>query len=149
MKHHLPRLARYAAVSVVSTFTTMTVLGILIATRLTSPAVANIVATAAGTVPSFELNRAWVWKKKGKRAMGREVGAFWAMSFAGLVLSTVFVSFAVHHAESADLSTLQRTLVAQLANLAAWGTLWIAQYVILDKFMFGHHPTPATASAED
>lgn len=147
MRHHLPRLARYAAVSVVSTITTMTVLGVLVATRLTSPAIANVLATAAGTIPSFELNRAWVWKKRGKRAMGREVAAFWAMSFAGLVLSTITVAFAVHHAEQSDLSTLGRTIVAQVANLAAWGTLWLGQYVILDRFMFGRHP--ATAAADD
>ncbi len=145
MKHHLPRLARYAAVSVVSTVTTMVVLGVLIATRLTSPAVANVVATAAGTIPSFELNRAWVWKKRGKRAMGREVFAFWAMSFTGLVLSTVAVAFAVHHAEQSGLSTFGRTVAAQLANLAAWGSLWLGQYVIIDRFMFGgHHAAPAT-----
>ena len=140
MKNHLPRLFRYAAVSVVSTLCTMTVLGVLVATSLTSPAVANVVATAAGTVPSFELNRAWVWRKRGKRAMGREVGVFWAMSFAGLVLSTIAVTVAVHYAERAGLSTLGRTLVAQGANLVAWGSLWVGQYVILDRFMFGTRP---------
>lgn len=143
MRQHLPRLFRYAAVSVVSTITTMTVLGILVATRLTSAAVANIFATAAGTVPSFELNRAWVWGKKGKRAMGKEVGIFWAMSFAGLVLSTIAVAYAAHRAESSGLSTLGRTVTAQGANLAAWGTLWLGQYVILDKFLFGHQPAVA------
>jgi putative flippase GtrA len=148
MRHHLPRLARYAAVSVVSTITTMIVLGALVAGRLTSPAIANVVATAVATVPSFELNRAWVWKKRGKRSMGREVAAFWAMSFAGLVLSTITVAFAVHHAESSGLSTLGRTIAAQVANLAAWGSLWLGQYAVLDRFMFGGHTHPAIA-AED
>ena len=76
--------------------------------------------------------------------MGREVGAFWAMSFTGLVLSTIAVAVAVQHAEQAGLSTFGRTVAAQAANLMAWGSLWLGQYVILDRFMFGgQHAAPA------
>ena len=145
MRQHLRRLARYAAVSVVATVTTMTVLGALLLTRATSAPVANILATAAGTIPSFELNRAWVWGKRGRRAWGREVGAFWAMSFAGLVLSTIAVTWAAHRADATGLSSIGRTVAAQAANLLAWGALWLGQYVVLDRFMFGARREPAPA----
>lgn len=140
MKAHLPRLARYFAASLIATGTSMVVLGALIAFRITSPAIAGVVATGAGAIPSFELKRAWVWNKRGPREMGREVSVFWAMSIAGLLVSSIAVAFATHRAEAAGLSTLARTLTAQIAYLAASGTLWLGQYVVLDKFLFGARP---------
>ena len=75
---------RYGTVSIIATVTSMTVLGVLV-TLTTMPAGwANVVATAVGTVPSFELNRRWVWGRTGKRSLRGEVGPFWILSFAGL-----------------------------------------------------------------
>ncbi len=73
MKALLRRLSRYAAVSAISTSVTLSLLGVLVYTNALSPGWANVVATAAGTVPSFELNRRWVWAKKTKRSLMKEV----------------------------------------------------------------------------
>ena len=43
----------------------------LVAGRILPAGWANVVATAAGTVPSFELNRRWVWNKTGRRSFAR------------------------------------------------------------------------------
>ncbi|HEY0398177.1 MAG TPA: bifunctional glycosyltransferase family 2/GtrA family protein, partial [Acidimicrobiia bacterium] len=56
----LGKLLRYATVSAVATITSLTVLGVLVATGTLSAGWANVVATAVGTIPSFELNRRWV-----------------------------------------------------------------------------------------
>jgi putative flippase GtrA len=130
------RLVRYAAVSVVSTAVSLSILGILIATRVISAAWANIVATSVATVPSFELNRRWVWKKGGQRSLFAEVGPFCAMSFAGLALSTLAVSVAARWANGDGFGTTGRTVVAEGANIATFGTLWLAQFAILDRVLF-------------
>jgi putative flippase GtrA len=135
------KLLRYAAVSVVSTAVSLSILGILIATRAVSAAWANVVATSVATVPSFELNRRWVWKKAGQRSLFAEVGPFCAMSFAGLALSTFAVSAAARWATGDGFGTTGRTVVAEAANIATFGTLWLAQFAILDRVLFKTSPS--------
>ena len=137
---------RYGTVSIIATVTSMTMLGVLV-TATTMPAgVANVLATAVGTVPSFELNRRWVWRKTGKRSIRGEVGPFWILSFTGLALSTVTVSLAAAWASHAGVDGSMRTVVIEAASVAAFGSLWIAQFVILDRILF--RPPPADALTE-
>ena len=103
---HLRKLARYATVSVVSTTVSLSILGTLVATSLVTVGWANVIATAAGTVPSFELNRRWVWRRTGRRSLAAEVVPFCALSFLGLALSTLAVSFGA--ARAASLGTAAR-----------------------------------------
>ena len=131
------KLVRYGAVSVVSTLVSLSILGFLVFTGAASPGWANVIATAVGTVPSFELNRRWVWGRTGQRSLLAEVGPFWVLSFTGLALSTFTVSVAGHWAASAGLHAGMRALVAQAANVCAFGSLWIAQFFILDRSVFG------------
>ncbi len=61
---------------------------------------------------------------------------FWGLTFAGLILSTLFVAIASQWSDS--------TVVVSLANLAGFGVLWVAKFVILDAVLFNTH-TPAEA----
>jgi putative flippase GtrA len=136
MRRRLPILLRYSAVSVVSTLTSLTVLGALVVTGAMTAGWANVVATAVGTVPSFELNRRWVWRRTGRRSAWTEVGPFAVLSFAGLAMSTATVSVAGRWATSLALSTGMRAVAVEAANLAAFGSLWVAQFVVLDRVLF-------------
>jgi putative flippase GtrA len=132
----LRKLLRYAGVSLVATVTSLTVLGVLVGTRAASPVWANVVATAAGTVPSFELNRRWVWHKTGDRSIAAEILPFCALSFAGLVLSTLAVAAAARWANDTGFSGSLRTVAVELANVTAFGALWVIQFVVLDRLLF-------------
>lgn len=132
----LAQLVRYAAVSGIATATSLTVLGLLVLTRAAPAGWANLIATAVGTVPSFELNRRWVWNKRGHRSVGAEVAPFCALSFAGLALSTLAVHVVAVWADVNGLSNGLRTLLVEGANVAAFGSLWVAQFVILDRLLF-------------
>ena len=138
---------RYGTVSIVATLTGMTVLGVLVSTTSMPAALANVIATAVGTVPSFELNRRWVWRKTGKRSLGGEVAPFWVLSFAGLALSTLAVGAAATWAAHAGVGAATRTLVIEAANVAAFGSLWIVQFLILDRILFRATPAPVPMSA--
>jgi putative flippase GtrA len=130
------KLIRYAAVSAISTTVSLTILGTLVATGTTTAGWANVIATAAGTVPSFELNRRWVWNRRGRRSVMREAVPFCVLSFTGLGLSTVAVSLAAGWAAAAGLGAAARTTAAELANVATFGALWVLQYLILDRVLF-------------
>ena len=79
----------------------------------------------------------------GRRSLWAEIGPFCALSFAGLGLSTATVSLVTAWAGHAGFGALGRTLAAEGANCAAFGSLWIAQYLILDKVLF-RTPTGGT-----
>ena len=128
------KLLRYATVSAISTVTSLTVLGILVAAGALTAGWANVIATAVGTVPSFELNRRWVWAKRGRRSLLAEVVPFCALSFTGLALSTVAVSAAAGWVSG--LGSTARALAALAANVTVFGSLWVAQYLILDRVLF-------------
>ncbi len=140
----LATLVRYGAVSGVATSTSLVVLGILVGLLGVGAVLANVVATAVGTVPSFELNRRWVWAYPGRRSIAREVVPFATLSFAGLVLSTLAVRVASAH--TASLSRTWHTLAVEGANVAAYGALWVLQFVVLDRVLF--RPAAASALAE-
>ena len=127
---------RYGTVSMVATATSLTVLGVLVSTTSVPAGIANVLATAVGAVPSFELNRRWVWKRTGPRSVRNEVVPFWLLSLAGLALSTLAVSLTAAWAGSSGLDGAARTVAIEVANLAAWGSLWVAQFLILDRHLF-------------
>ncbi len=145
------KLGRYASASVVATATSMTVLGTLVATGALAAGWANVVATGVGTVPSFELNRRWVWGRTDRRRLLTQMGPFAALSFTGLALSTLAVSLAARWATDAQLGTTGRTVASEAANVATFATLWVVQYVLLDRVLFrssrrprrDHHLTAA------
>lgn len=95
--------------------------------------VANIVAVSLGALPAYYLNRIWVWGKRGRSHLTREILSFWGFAFAGLVLSTVAVNIAANFTDV--------KIVANLANITAFGLLWVVKFFVLDSMVFGpgHH----------
>jgi putative flippase GtrA len=134
------RLFRYAGVSAISTSVSMGILAALVASNAVTAGWANVIATACGTVPSFELNRRWVWGKTGRRSLGREMTPFWALSFLGLGLSTLTVRAATAWATSHHFGSGSRALAATAASLVTFGALWVVQYVLLDRVLFQSPP---------
>lgn len=135
---HTKRLMKYAAVSVISTVVTQSVLFLTYDVWTVSSAMAcNIIATAVATVPAYWLNRTWTWGKRGRSSAWREIAPFWIISFVGLVLSTVAVGIAAHNADQISHLHVVRTLFVQFANLFTYGCIWIGRYTIFNKFLFG------------
>jgi putative flippase GtrA len=145
--HRFRQLLRYSMVSVIATSTSLIVFGTLVATNAMPATWANVVGVGVGTVPSFELNRRWVWGKSGRRSIWAEVGPFVTIAFAGLAASTIAVGIVDHWARRHGLSTASRTLAVLVANVTAFGSLWVLQFVILDRVLFkgGSHGSKTLA----
>ncbi|MDP9452852.1 MAG: GtrA family protein [Actinomycetota bacterium] len=119
---------RYSLVSVVAVAVSQLVLVTCNGVLDWSAVPSNLTAVAVGSIPSYVLNRRWVWGKRGRNHLWREVVPFWALAFLGLVFSTVLVHLAVQWKDS--------TVVASAANLTAFGILWVVKYLILDSLLF-------------
>jgi putative flippase GtrA len=130
------RVRRCLSVSVVTTALTLVSL-VVLTTAGVAPMTANLVATSLATVLSYQLNRRWTWNRRGTSDLWREVVPFWALSFAGLALSTVTVGNADQWAARAHVAGVGRTAAVLAGHLGGFGLLWIVQFVVLDRLVFG------------
>jgi len=137
---------RYSLVSVVSVIVSQIIL--FVAQFAWSARTSNIVAVCLSAVPSYQLNRAWAWGKTGRSHLMKEIVPFWGMCLLGLILSTWSADFAESHAASITSSTLGQKLVVNLAALAAFGVLWVAKFIILNRVLFAHPAGPPTQPPE-
>lgn len=128
LDQHGAKLIRYAGVSVIGVTTGQSLLFVFYEVFGWRALVANSLAVAIGTIPSYVLNRAWVWKKRSSHSFRAEILPFWGMAFLGLVLSNVLVAIVERRWDS--------WVLINLANLAAFGVLWIAKYMVLDRVLF-------------
>jgi len=132
------KVIRYSGASIISVAIGLLVLGINIDIFHLSPTVANVVAIAVCTVPSFELNRRWVWRLHGRSDAGQFV-PFCLLSVAGLVLSTLAVRYTGDH--SVGLANPWHTVVVDGANLCAYAVLWVIRYFVLDRVFVDRNRT--------
>lgn len=137
------KVTRCLGVSVITTVISLSTLGIATAVFGVVAWVANVIATGVATGPSYHLNRRWTWGRRDPSHPWREVMPFWALSFAGLALSTIAVGVADGWAAGAGLTGPMHTGVLLLAHLSGFGALWVVQFVILDRVLF--RPVPAHA----
>ena len=138
--------ARYVSVSVIATGTSLVVLGVMVGVFHVSSVWSNVVATAVGTVPSFELNRRWVWSRRGKIGIIRQVVPFCALSLVGLALSSIAVHIASDWTSGS--SRLIHTAAVETAHIGTFGLLWIVQYILCNMLFAqraNHAPVPQAA----
>lgn len=122
------RAVRYAGVSLGGVVLTQFLLVAGHAVVGLGPATANATAVLAASAPVFLANRAWVWGISGPSSFQREIVPFWSFTIAGLVLSTLVVSGV------ASLTEWDTALA--VANIGAFGLLWVAKFFVLDNVVF-------------
>ena len=94
-------------------------------------ATSNVFAVALSAGPAYVLARYWVWEKTSKNHFLKEVLPFWGLAFLGLTTSTIAAGVAERYSDA--------QIVLNLANLVAFGVIWVFKFFILDRFMFGRH----------
>ncbi|MGH9300609.1 MAG: GtrA family protein [Acidimicrobiales bacterium] len=143
------KAVRYSMVSVISVAVSQVVLFLTFGVLKVAGAVGcNIIATAVAAVPSYYLNRMWAWGKDGRSHLWKEVVPFWSLAFLGLAMSLIAVNWAAHWARTITDSHLGVALIVNVASLLAFGVLWVAKFLIFNKFVFIDHGTkePVVAS---
>lgn len=130
----LQRWWRFGWVSVMNIAITQTLLQCFYRFTSLGAAWSNILAVGLSAIPGFLVMRRWVWGKVGNHSVTREIIPFWAYTFAGLALSTIAVAYVEDRWESA--------LAVSLANIGAFGVLWVTKFLLLDRWMFASSPSP-------
>ena len=132
------KFLKYSAVSVISVIVNVVMLVFAYGILGWSATPANIFAVGVSAIPSYYLNRAWAWGKRGRSHLLKEVIPFWGLAFLGLVISTI----AVREVETSigHFNHAVRTLIIVGTNIGAFGVLWIGKFIIFNELMFKHHP---------
>jgi putative flippase GtrA len=128
------KLVRYSMASVVGVVLGQSLLQLCLQVFEWSAVSSNLVAVVISTGPVYLVNRYWVWKKKDKNSIRKEMVPFWGMALAGLAMSSLFVWLVDERTDSA--------LAISAANLAGFGVLWVAKFLVLEKVLFAESDTP-------
>jgi putative flippase GtrA len=134
------KMIKFTLVSVISVTVAQIVLGILLIGFDWKPRAANILACSVATIPSYYLNRNWVWRKSGRSHLMKEVVPFWSLAFIGLAFSTWSADFAGSWSKDITSSKTGQDLIVMAAALGAFGVLWIGKFVLFNKVIFAHRP---------
>jgi putative flippase GtrA len=143
------RMVRYVTQSVLTTLFSFLVLGLVYGVfRLWSEVPSVIFANSVATVPSYYLNRNWVWRKSGRSHLRKEVIPFWVVSFIGIVLS-IFAAAAARHIGLKYFpdNHAARTVLVEAANLFSFGVLWIGKFLIFSRLFHHHQQAEESAAA--
>jgi putative flippase GtrA len=131
---HGLKMIRYTLVSVISALTSLVLIiityGVL---RLGTEVACTLVSNILAGIPSYFLNRQWVWKKGGKSHLWREVVPFWALSIAGILFALFTSALAQHFSNTHHLQHLARTVLVVGANIAAFGILWVLKFLVFNR----------------
>jgi putative flippase GtrA len=128
------KVVRYTLVSVISAVTSLVLLTIVFGVlRLWSEVVSTLFANVMAGIPSYFLNRQWVWGKSGRSHIWREIVPFWVMSITGIGFALYAASLAQAFANAHHLQHLARTVLVIGANVAAFSILWLLKFLILNR----------------
>ena len=86
---------------------------------------ANVISVLLSAIPAYYMNRAWVWGKRGKSHWKREVLPFWGFVVAGLIMSTIAITFVQEHTDN--------KFFILFVQLCAFGVLWVVRFFLLDR----------------
>ena len=132
------KFLKYSAVSVISVIINVILLVFAYAVLDWKGGPANVFAVGISAIPSYYLNRAWAWGKRGRSHLMKEVIPFWALAFLGLVISTIAVDLVDNQVQ--HLHKAAATMILVITQVGAFGILWIGKFIIFNELMFKHHP---------
>lgn len=138
---------KYVATSAIAVVVNQSVLALCFGIMGWSAFTSNVVAVCASTIPSYFLNRMWVWGKSGKSHLWKEVVPFWAIAFFGLSFSTWAATLG--EGLSDHKSRAYQTVVVNLFSLGSYAITWVGKFVLFNKVLFAHrhpHPHPSPTS---
>jgi putative flippase GtrA len=129
VEEHGRKLLRYCGVSVVNVITGNGTLLICLEVLEIHRVLSVLVAWLVSTVPAYLLSRHWVWQQRGANSMRGEVAPFWILALIGLGFSVFCVWVAGFFTDS--------SLALIAVNFSAFGVVWVAKYLVLDRLMWG------------
>jgi putative flippase GtrA len=141
LRNHSQRLFRYAFTSGLSLGISEACLLALYSTRTFGATSSALLATLAGTIPSYLLSRYWIWSEANRKRVGRQVVLYWATSLASMGITAAGTGLITHAAPGGHRA---HVIFAGAAFLAMNVILWFTKYLVYQKVIFRPHHQQVT-----
>ena len=132
--HQGRKLIRYTSVSVVTTIVSFATIAVVFGTNMTSN---EVLATATGNlvaaIPAYFLHRSWVWGKRGRSHVVKEVLPFWVMVILGIGVSTLGAIGVRHLVNAHHWSHLLDTFLVSFANIVSFAVFWVLRIILFNR----------------
>ena len=103
---------------------------------------ASLIASAAGIVPGYPLNRTWTFGRRGRSHTWRELVPYWVAAISGTVFAALLVGLVAPWAKRATDSQLAAAFIDLMVYVAAYGIMWLLKFAYLDRMLFRTTPEP-------
>ena len=134
IQHHVTKIFRYTATSGIALGISEIVLIALFWSKTFNATVSAMLATLAGTVPSYLLSRYWIWANASRTRVGRQVVLYWLTSLGAMAITSVSTGLITTLAPRGH-----HVLFASAGFLFVNVVLWLTKYVIYQKVIFKEH----------
>ncbi len=108
---------------------------------------AQVSANLAATPPSYFLNRMWVWQRKERSSIWREVVPFWTIAIVQFAISVWFVGRAEGWVHSLTNNENLRTVGFVFSSLSIYGVMWVGKFILFNKVLFAHKAPASVGEA--
>jgi putative flippase GtrA len=135
---HWLRLSRYTAGSAICFAISEIVFVAVFWPHLLGAKGSSLVASVAGIIPGYYLNRTWTWGRRERSDLWREVVPYWAVALGGAIAAALAIGI-VNNA-AIDHSRGTRTLLNAATYMATYGVLFVAKYAFFHKVLFPPPP---------
>jgi putative flippase GtrA len=134
MSHEGKKLIRYTLSSVITTGVSLTAILIVYGFHIIDGIIgATLFGNIIAIIPSYYLNRAWAWGKRGKSHFRNEVIPYWTMSFLGIAFSLVGATYVKHLVHTHHWDHLFNTALVAGVNLLSFAIFWILKILVFNK----------------
>lgn len=137
---------RYGAVSGIAIAVSFSTLAACYRFVGLSEVVSQTIAVIVSTIPAYVLSRRWIWSLGGSGSVKAEIIPFWVLSLLQFLVSLAVVAVAGNFIRPRVESHDVRTALLLLANLATYGSMWVAKFFFLNRILFADK-TVASVSA--
>ncbi|HUX05471.1 MAG TPA: GtrA family protein [Acidimicrobiales bacterium] len=132
--HEGRKLIRYTSVSAITTIVSFVTIAFVYGVGLTSSEVAaTMIGNLVAAAPAYFLHRTWVWGKRGRSHLLREVVPFWTMVVLGIGVSTLGAMGVRHLVNQHQWSHLVDTALVSSANVVSFGVFWILKIALFNR----------------
>ena len=130
---NVARLARYAATSGVAFAVSEATLLILYGLDFTTATLAALIASLAGTVPSYLLSRYWIWREAARERVFRQVILYWIVSISCIALTSLLTGALASFAPAGHPFHL---LVVAIGYPIMMLSFWLIKFGIYQRIIF-------------
>jgi putative flippase GtrA len=142
------RFVRYGVGSALASVTSAITLAVVFHALGAGPQVASITAFIGGALVNFLLYRFWAWRATIQETrMTGDVLKFSLVAVATALVALSATTIADHYAKAEDLSGWVRTLVIEGAYFGSFAVMFVAKFLVLDRFVFSARKRSAATEA--